>query len=172
MALAEKKQDLQKDPTRPDEIAELFTQHSAWLKTAVRKMTSDACAEDVVQEAYIRLVRLPPSTEIRHPRALLLKISRNILRDRFRKASRDHRPPAADLKGHEAAAAAAPEQFETLVLKQTILALPEIYRDVFLLSRFGGMSYDQIAQARDISVKTVEWRMSRALAMCAARMRE
>ena len=58
------------------------------------------------------------------------------------------------------------------MLKQIILALPEAERQVLLMSRFEGMPHAAIARALGISVKTVEWRMSRALARCAAHLRD
>jgi RNA polymerase sigma-70 factor (ECF subfamily) len=48
--------------------------------------------------------------------------------------------------------------------------MPPLYRDIFVLNRFGGMTYPEIARARGISVKTVEWRMSKALEHCASRL--
>jgi RNA polymerase sigma-70 factor (ECF subfamily) len=56
------------------------------------------------------------------------------------------------------------------MLKQIVLSMPPLYRDIFVLSRFGGMSYPEIAAARGLSVKTVEWRMSKALEHCVARL--
>ena len=53
-----------------------------------------------------------------------------------------------------------------------LLALPEAERQVLLMSRFEGMPHAAIARALGISVKTVEWRMSRALARCAAHLRD
>jgi RNA polymerase sigma-70 factor (ECF subfamily) len=68
----------------------------------------------------------------------------------------------------ESAAVSPPAQEQTLALKQAILGLPPKLQEVFLLSRFGGLSYDQIAVRCGLSVKTVEARMSKALALCAA----
>lgn len=62
-------------------------------------------------------------------------------------------------------------QFEYMALKEAILTMPLPLRDTFLLSRFQGLTYQAIAQKLDISVKTVEWRMSRALEHCSERMR-
>ena len=44
-----------------------------------------------------------------------------------------------------------------------IAGLPEKTREVFKLSRFEGLKYGEIAEQLDISVKTVEAQMSRAL---------
>jgi RNA polymerase sigma-70 factor (family 1) len=48
-------------------------------------------------------------------------------------------------------------------LKRTLEALPEELREVFLLNRIDGKKYREIAEMLDISVKTVEKRMQRAL---------
>ncbi|MBK8806884.1 MAG: RNA polymerase sigma-70 factor [Bacteroidales bacterium] len=53
-------------------------------------------------------------------------------------------------------------ELEVLISK-TILSLPEKCRKVFELSRFEGMKYSEIAQSLDISIKTVEIHISKAL---------
>ena len=48
-------------------------------------------------------------------------------------------------------------------LEETISALPEGQREVFLMSRIDGMSYNEIAETLEISVKAVEKRMGKCL---------
>ena len=48
-------------------------------------------------------------------------------------------------------------------IEKSIAALPEQMRNVFILSRYSGLKYKQIAKHLGISVKTVETQMVRAL---------
>jgi RNA polymerase sigma-70 factor (ECF subfamily) len=52
-----------------------------------------------------------------------------------------------------------------LQIEQAIAKLPDGIRETFLMSRFEEMSYQQIATKKNISVKTVEYRISKALAI-------
>ncbi len=59
------------------------------------------------------------------------------------------------------------EKSDTIRLKKKIQVainqLPEKCKQIFLLSRYGGMTYKEIAEDLDLSVKTVENQMSIAL---------
>jgi RNA polymerase sigma-70 factor (family 1) len=54
------------------------------------------------------------------------------------------------------------KELETLY-RQLIQSLPADEQDIFLLHRDGGLTYKQIAEQKNISVKTVEKKMSHAL---------
>jgi RNA polymerase sigma-70 factor (ECF subfamily) len=151
-------------------LTDLYRRHRAWLASRVSRAGALE-PEDVVQEAFLRASGYGAGSPIKHPRALLLTIALNVVRAAARSAqAAKNTPPAFEaLTGGGAVGA---EQFEAVLVKQIILALPEEYRDIFVMHRFGGMSYDEIAQARGMTVKAVEWRMSRALSICAATLRE
>jgi RNA polymerase sigma factor (sigma-70 family) len=155
-------------------IDQLYRRHGAWLVRALRRRFGAAVsdiAEDLVQETYLRLAPRAIAATVRRPRALLMRIASNLALDHFRRRSVDARA----LARLGAAPAPAPHQsaqpLAAFELREVILALPEPLRDVFVLSRFGGLTYEEIADHFGLSVKTVEWRMSRALALCAARLR-
>ena len=48
-------------------------------------------------------------------------------------------------------------------IEKTIQNLPDGIRETFILNRFEGLKYQQIADQENISVKTVEYRISKAL---------
>jgi RNA polymerase sigma-70 factor (ECF subfamily) len=50
-----------------------------------------------------------------------------------------------------------------VAVQEAINRLPPRCREIFLLSRDGGLTYAEIARSLEISVKTVETQMGRAL---------
>lgn len=158
-----------------DRVDGLYRRYASWLRRTLRHRFGAANeeAEDLVQEAYLRLARYSDAARDHHPRALLLAIARNLLRDARRSAAHRHRwvPPHRAVEPGELLPVE-PDQAEQLLLKQIILGIPPAYRDVFILSRFTPMTYEDIARHCGLSVKTVEWRMSKALEHCAAQLRQ
>jgi RNA polymerase sigma-70 factor (ECF subfamily) len=149
----------------------LYRRYAGWLARAMsmRLRSSPIEVDDIVQETYVRVARYGAADAARHPKALLLRIAVNLARDQMRRnVVRGGLAPPEDVER----IGIAPDQHETAQLKLAILALPPIYRDVFVLSRFTGLTYEEIASHVGISVKTVEWRMSRALQLCTARLRD
>lgn len=149
-----------------DELAELYRRHAAWLRGRLRHRFDAQTAEDLVQEAYLRIAPYQVRG-IRSPKSLLLRIASNLALDGL----------ARDLvrQNHQHDAASPADAFdsphETLLLKEIIRSIPEKDREVFLLSRFGGLTHAQIAARLGVAVKTVEWRMARALKHCDDQLR-
>lgn len=83
---------------------------------------------------------------------------------------RNKRSVVTPLTGHEAQQAApdqySPEKAETdfqSLMRSALEKLPPKCREVFVLSRMGKLTYQEIADTRQISVKTVENQMGKAL---------
>lgn len=146
-------------------LADLYRRYAGWLNRRLASQVGPADADDVVQETYLRIAPLGRS-EIRHPKAFLLQVAMNLVRDRGRRRVLEDRE-AARSQGPRSEQAS---QTQQLILKQIILTMPPLYRDVFVLSRFGVMTYEEIAAAKGISVQTVQWRMAKAVAHCVARL--
>lgn len=152
------------------DVNEFYKRYSAWLRMRVTRQCGRQDADDILQETWLRLTRYLGEHEVRHPRALLLRIAHNLVSNQS--ATRSRRTQ----QGEQATCLTAqpavlPSQNEDLLMKELILCLPEPLRDVFLLSRLDGLTNAQIGERLGISPKTVEWRMTRALAHCAAQLR-
>lgn len=146
-----------------------YREHADWLRsTARRSVGSLQAAEDLVQEAFIRVARYPP--ERRQARPLLRRILSNLIKDRFRSNARERSGLNAltgVLSGEEVSQS---DHSDVLALSDMLLGMPEPLRDVFLLSRFTPLSQAEIAKRLGISVKTVEWRLARGLQYCVAHL--
>jgi RNA polymerase sigma-70 factor (ECF subfamily) len=154
------------DPGAAASLNGLYRRYSGWLGRRLRGRVGADEAADVVQETYLRLA--PYLLEdIRHPKALLLRVALNLVRDeRRRMALRDRAMQGAIPMWVTAADA----PVDRLHLKQVLLTMPPLYRDVFVLSRFDGMTYPEIALAHGISLATVERRMAKAVEHCMAQL--
>ncbi|MDM3872017.1 RNA polymerase sigma factor [Porticoccus sp. W117] len=71
--------------TRPKSLmARLFAEHSGRLQHYLRKrLASDADAQELSQEAYLRLLRVKKIDLIRHPEAYLYRIARNLVHELY-----------------------------------------------------------------------------------------
>jgi RNA polymerase sigma-70 factor (ECF subfamily) len=138
----------------------------------VRRLRGSQQAQDLAQEAYLRLLRVERAELVRQPRAYLYRIAVNLvsefrLRARREPITYDSETVAelAEIAGVEtnsdAQRAADAEQVEAL-LEQ----LPPLYRAILILRKRDGLSYPEIAQQLDISVHTVKKYLARAVAKC------
>lgn len=154
-------------------LDELFRRYSHWLQVTLRRrfgpMVRDP--EDLVQETYLRLARSGQARDLRHPQAALMRVAGNLAIDQLRRrASAAQGLAALAVSGASDPILAPTAQEQLAFLKSVILDLPQPFRDTFLLSRFANLTHRQIAEHFGISVKTVEWRVAQALAMCAQRL--
>lgn len=147
-----------------DGVNRLYRLYAGWLTRRLRAEVGADAADDVVQETYLRAA--PHSAGIRHPKAFLLRIARNLLKDEARRDARQREAPATWTPTDSQPAS----QFDEALLGQVVRGMPPLYRDVFVLNRFRGMTYAEIARTLGVSPKTVEWRMARALEYCASRL--
>jgi len=154
-------------------VESLYRLYGAWLlrTLTVRFRATAIDVDDLAQETFLRVARYPADEAARHPQALLTRIAVNLARDQLRRNVVHGGLGEAEL-GPFSDTVVEDDRHEQLVLKQIVLGLPGPFRDVFLLSRYTGLTYDEIARHLGISAKTVEWRMSKAIALCAAGLRD
>jgi len=149
-------------------LQELYRAYSGWLTARLRRRFGDE-TEDLVQETWLRAAPYSRKGLIEHPRAFLLKIVDNLAIDRARR--RGPRPLTTGDRLDPAPAVEAPAQADAVLLKQIVLEMPPRLREVFVLSRFAHLEYQEIGERLNIPVSTVQWRMRKALEHCAARLR-
>lgn len=156
-----------------DDLDELYRRYAPWLGAMLRRRFGrgiDADAEDVVQETYARLTARDAS-EIHRPQALLMRMASNLAKDLLRRRAvrSRHVQRVQQAAGQDEGAATA---VDDLLFKEAILSIPERYRTVFILSRFDGLTYEEIGTRCGLSVKAVEWRLGKAIEHCIGRVQD
>lgn len=134
-------------------------------------------AAELVQESYARLLRQHQVKQLEAvSRTYLFSVATNLARDLLRRRTTRHSNAHWDIDELTLAdERPGPEHdivwAQTLrSIKQGIRELPPLTRRVFLLSRFRGKTYPEIATLLGISTRTVERKMSEAMDAIAARL--
>ncbi|MEM9664696.1 MAG: RNA polymerase sigma-70 factor [Bacteroidota bacterium] len=145
----------------------LFRRHyDALYGFVARRLPADHAdtPADVVQDLFLRLwqqrARLDPDQSVR---AYLFQAASRLVIDRYRhRAVRQAFQEAEQRKPSPTVAPVEHVDVEPAVW-EAINALPEPVRTVFILSRFDGLTYREMATLLGLSPKTIEARMSKAL---------
>jgi RNA polymerase sigma-70 factor (ECF subfamily) len=153
-----------------DAFEAIFRSWYAPLTGVAERMLRDrAAAEEIAQDVMLELWRRRENIVLEVSlRAYLFRATRNRALNyiRHQRVARQAEPYAA---GDTVALPAADRQLEEAELDAAVRAamdtLPERCREVFELSRVHGLKYAEIAQAMDISIKTVEAQMGKAMRM-------
>lgn len=149
-------------------LHDLYRTYSGWLTARLRRRFGDE-TEDLAQEAWIRAAPYSRKGLIEHPKALLMKIVDNLVIDRARR--RGPRPLQNGDKVDPDPAVDFASQIDMVLLKQIVMTMPPRLQEVFVLSRFAHLEYQEIGERLNIPVTTVQWRMIKALEYCAAQLR-
>ncbi len=156
-------------------LQRLADEHEMALRRFVRvRLAGHPDHEDLVQEVFLRVARQDRlqerlSRSADAVRSYLFSIATNIIRDRYRQAlmRKKHDEVINFGSSMEDAACSAEDivsvQEQRDIIKSAILKLTPSTRDAFMMSRFEGLSYRQIADRMNISVSMVEKHVMRAL---------
>ena len=129
-------------------------------------------AADIAQETYLRLMQYEGAHNVRSASALLFRVATNVGNDRIRSANARHAHDHCSIEeldlldDHPSPERELDARQELEQVYEVIAELPAKCRQVFILSRVKHMTYPQIAQHCDISVKMVEKHISHALEIC------
>ena len=141
-----------------------FKYHPVAFRVAMYISKNPEEAEDVVQEVFLKLWESRENIpEIQNPEAYLVRVTRNLAIDKLRDSKKE-RETILELTLNDPDSVESPEMEQLRkVLEEMVSQLPPKCRLVFSLSRFEGLSNDEIAAYLDISKRTVETQISLAL---------
>ena len=135
-------------------------------------------ANDVVQDAYVRLAQASERAPIRDPVGFLFVAATNLVRDRAR-SSIVRGKTETEHPFIEAVACPTPSAERALIARQQLAIIEEALQELpikrraaLVLYRFDNLSQAEIAERLGISISMVEKHIRCALAHCRARLKE
>ena len=153
---------------KEDAIDRIFRKYYTKVcQTVIRVVKNPETAEDIAQEVFYELWKKRENLKITsslgaYLRRAALNRSLNYVRDQKMKFEDVEEPILEKSKTISASEQLEAVELEALI-RQKIDELPERCRIIFQLSRFEELSYKEIASQLEISEKTVEHQISKAL---------
>lgn len=156
-------------------IEELFRQNGQPLvRFLSAKLRDPQQADEIAQEAYLRMQKLHEPEQLDNARAFLFQVAANMATDQLRRQQLHQRYVQNQLEQQTTDSGIAPEveygPDEQLIaeerVQQITAALNSLKpkpRQAFLLHRKTGLSYSEIAEQMGVSVSSVEKYMLAAL---------
>jgi RNA polymerase sigma-70 factor, ECF subfamily len=136
----------------------LFTAYRDGVFRYLCRIVSQEDARELTQEVFLRVARAAvPDTDEGGRRAWLFRIARNLALNRVRDDRR--RGVAVELTDDSAAPAT---QTLAAALREALNQLNPVDRDVFLMREAGGLSYEEISFACQLTPDAVRSRLHRA----------
>jgi RNA polymerase sigma-70 factor (ECF subfamily) len=131
----------------------------AWLR---RSLASDAEVEDIIQDAYCRLLSLSATSHIASPRAYFFTAARAVALDRLRRSRIVRMEAITEIENlHVVLDEPSPERVtsarrELERVRRLIAGLPERCRRIFEMRKIQGLSQREIAQIMGVTETIVE----------------
>ncbi len=128
--------------------------------------------EDVVQEAFVRVIEAQTNRKIQVTDSYLYRTTRNLALNTLDKSENKLTDTVGDLLSQSVLleSASLEEQFESRqrfeLFCRAVRQLPVKCQRVFILRRVYGLSQKEIAERMGISVKTVEVHLTKAIVRC------
>jgi RNA polymerase sigma factor (sigma-70 family) len=158
-------------------VSRLSRLHGAQLLRFLERMLGRRdVAEDVAQEAYLKLYRLSRPDEVLCPRALLFDVATKLAINRLRRVRAEAAVAGATAEMNDVPDEA-PRPDRRALLDEAMQRLTRIIdelqpnlRQVFVMRYVTQMPRQEIANQLQISVGAVEQRLTRALTHCRERL--
>ncbi|WP_317931197.1 RNA polymerase sigma factor [Halioxenophilus sp. WMMB6] len=159
-------------------LEQVFTSHAQGLvRFLYRKVKNWEDAEDIAQNAFIRIQRLTQSGELENPKAYLYQTASNLAIDKIRREKlhtayiqSEMIDSSMGIQSNDTDNCCPERQLGARQQLQKVEAalaqLPVKCRQAFMLHRVRNMSYNDIAQEMNVSVSSVEKYILQALKHC------
>ncbi|MDP3553856.1 methanobactin precursor domain-containing sigma factor [Methylocystis sp.] len=150
-------------------IDRLFRSHHRDLITRARRVIGSGDAEDLVQEAYLKMLESDRGELISNARGYVSKMTCTLAIDNLRRQRTHARALAEDGAWFQSPArdthiTSAPDAFGLARdVQAALMQLPRCCRQIFFMSRILGFSHSEIAQEIGVSLRTVHRSLGRAL---------
>ncbi|MFT4090103.1 MAG: RNA polymerase sigma factor [Asticcacaulis sp.] len=170
------------EPDPAQRLTQVLENRYAELRLfALRKCGSAVMADDVMQDVWLRLVKLNTTIDtesIKNPVSYIHRIISNLIIDRQRQTTIRGRY-FANHDVPDTVISEVPSPFQTLagqqefaILRQAILELPPVVQKVLILYRMEGLTMKEIAGELNITVRLVATYLATAMKHCRQRLHE
>ena len=160
-------------------LRDLFTKyHQSLFNFVLYRVKDEVIADDIVQDTFLRVWKHRNSIKPNQSFfSYIAKISNNLCMDYFRhenvKLRHQEHIPQLTQSGADNPAI----QYESKILEDKIHnivnnSLPEKCREIFILSRVNGLANQDIAELLDVSRRTVENQLYRALKVLRSKLKD
>ncbi|MFK7922270.1 MAG: RNA polymerase sigma factor [Bacteroidia bacterium] len=151
-------------------LEELFREYyTPLVRFAYTKLQDKDLSEDVVQEVFVKLWNIRKNIQINTSlKSYLYTATKNLSLNEIAKVKRHAELNEVYVQKQEQAAEPMSEELRGVWderIQAAIAELPPRCQEVFRLSRFEGMTYQEIADHLKISPKTVENQMGKGLSL-------
>lgn len=149
-----------------EDFKKLFDNYFDAIKNYVFYRIGDIdIATDITQDVFTRIWEKQISVDMSQAKYLLYKIAKDMLVSKYRRIEVENKYTTR--MQFEMTELTASDDYDYKQLKtkyeNALNKLPEKQRTVFMMSRMDELKYQEIADRLEISIKTVEKRMSNAL---------
>lgn len=155
------------------EFESIFNSYFNELRKYLYYKCSDAdLATDIAQDVFTKIWEKKDNFTNENIRALLYKMASDNLNSHFRRTKlKQEQTVEFDIEN-----VTPQEEMELAELKEkyenALSALPEKQRVVFLMNRIDQLTYKEIAERLEVSVKAIEKRMSKTIAFFRTRLKQ
>jgi RNA polymerase sigma-70 factor (ECF subfamily) len=160
-------------------LRDLFTKyHQSLFNFVLYRVKDEVIADDIVQDTFLRVWKHRNSIKPNQSFfSYIAKISNNLCMDYFRHENvklrhQEHIPQLTQSVADNPAI-----QYESKILEDKIQSivnnsLPEKCREIFILSRVNGLANQDIAELLEVSRRTVENQLYRALKVLRSKLKD